>query len=407
MNDNELIQKVLKDEISLHKIEEYVTPEKAVSIRRKVIEEYAKVSLEGIANSTVEYDKILNKNIENIIGTISIPLGVAGPIKVNGDTAKGIFYLPIATTEGALVASISRGIKAVNESGGAMAHVYRDGMARAPVFEFDTSEKAVEFTKWIEKNQDKLSNYANKTTTHGKVKSMSCFILGNNVWLRVLMDTGDAMGMNMLTLASEAIAEYIEQNFNGASLVAISGNMCSDKKESFVNELFGRGKGVVADCLINKKILEKVFGVQAEKVNNLNIKKNLLGSSMAGSSKHNAHFANVIAGIFAATGQDLAQIVESSSGYTWTENRGGDLYISVTLPSLEVATVGGGTSIKQQKEVLSIMGLNSNNNLGDGAKKLAEITAAGVLAGELNLLCALAKKELGAAHKKLGRNKSN
>ncbi len=405
MNDDELIQKILKEEISLHKIEEYVTPEKAASIRRKVVEKYAKVSLEGIANSKVEYDKILNKNIENVIGTISIPLGVAGPIKINGGFAKGSFYLPIATTEGALVASISRGTKAINECGGADVNVYRDGMARAPVFEFENAKKAVEFTKWVEKNQEKLSEYANKTTTHGKVKSISYFILGNNVWLRILMHTGEAMGMNMLTIASEAIAEYIEQNFNGATLVAISGNMCSDKKESFVNELLGRGKGVVADCLISKEVLKKVLGVEAEKINNLNIKKNLLGSSMAGSSKHNAHFANIIAGVFAATGQDLAQVVESSSGYTWTENRNGNLYISVTLPSLEVATIGGGTSVKQQKEVLSIMNLGLNGSLDDGTKKFAEIIAGGVLAGELNLLCALAKKELGSAHKKLGRDK--
>lgn len=405
MNDDEIIQDVLKGKIPLHKIEEFADPEKAVIIRRKVVEKYAKVSLEGIANSKVEYNKILNKNIENVIGTISIPLGVVGPIKINGGYAKGSFYLPIATTEGALVASIARGTKAINESGGAEVNVYRDGMARAPVFEFDNAKKAVEFIAWVNKNEEKLSEYANKTTTHGKLKSITCFILGNNVWLRILMNTGEAMGMNMLTIASEAIAEYIESNFEGARLVAISGNMCSDKKESFVNELLGRGKGVVADCLIKKDVLKKVFGVEAEKINNLNIKKNLLGSSLAGSSKHNAHFANVIAGVFAATGQDIAQVVESSSGYTFTENRGGDLYISVTLPSLEVATIGGGTSIKQQKEVLSIMNLSINGNLDEGTKKFAEIISGGVLAGELNLLCALAKKELGSAHKKLGRDK--
>ncbi|MEM0201060.1 MAG: hydroxymethylglutaryl-CoA reductase [Candidatus Micrarchaeaceae archaeon] len=406
MDDDELIKKILKNEVPLHKIEEYVDPEKAVSIRRKVIEKYANVSLFNISKSNVEYDKILNKNIENVIGSISMPLGVAGPIKINGEFASGNFYLPIATTEGALVASISRGIKAINAAGGANTHIYRDGMARSPVFEFNNAKKAREFIEWVNKNEEKISEYGDKTTSHGKIKNLNCFILGNNVWVRILMDTGDAMGMNMLTIASEAIANYIEENFEGAKLVSISGNMCSDKKESYVNELLGRGKGIVADCLIKKDILKKIFEVDAEKVNMLNIKKNLLGSSMAGSSKHNAHFANVIAGIFAATGQDLAQIVESSSGYTWTENRNGDLYISVTLPSLEVATVGGGTSMIQQKEVLSIMNIDFiNKNIGENSKKLAEMISGGVLSGELNLLCALAKKELGSAHKKLGRDK--
>ncbi|MGC8479592.1 MAG: hydroxymethylglutaryl-CoA reductase [Candidatus Micrarchaeia archaeon] len=404
-DEEKLITKIINGEIAFHKIEEHAKPEDAVRIRRSVVERVTKTKLDNIANQRVFYDKIINKNGENIIGSISIPLGISGPIIINGAYAKGSFYVPMATTEGALIASVSRGMKMLNESGGVSVRIYNDSMARSPVFELESIEKAVLLKEWIEKNKDKLSEIGNRTTSHGKVRSIDSFIVGNNVWIRVSMHTGDAMGMNMLTIASEEICKYIEKSFPGAKLVAVSGNMCSDKKESYINELLGRGKGVVADCLIKKEVLEKNLGVSADRINIVNLKKNMLGSSRAGSSKHNAHFANVIASIFAATGQDIAQVVESSSGYTWTEVRNNSLYISVTLPSLEVGTVGGGTSLEQQKESLFILGIDNKEAVGNNSKKFAEIITAAVLAGELNLLSALAKRELGKAHQKLGRNK--
>ncbi len=406
MDEKAILEQLESGKLSLHKIEEYIAPERAAKIRREFIGKLASCDLRAIGEVKLDYNKIHNKNAENVIGAISIPLGVAGPILLKGEYAKGEFYVPLATTEGALIASISRGMKGINESGGAEVRIINEGMARAPVFEFDSAKLAVEFSKWVEKNTKQIAMEAEKTTKHGKLKTITSFIVGNNVWLRFLFDTGDAMGMNMATVASEAACNYIEKNFSDASLVAISGNMCSDKKESYINELLGRGRGVVADCVIKKEVLEKTFNTSAVEINKINIKKNLLGSSRAGSSKHNAHFANVIAAVFAATGQDIAQIVESSSGYTWTEERNGSLYISVTLPSIEVGTIGGGTSLSTQTEALSMLGvLDKTKKTGENSRKLVEIIAASVLAGELNLLCALSKRELGSAHEKLGRNK--
>ncbi len=406
MDENELLTRLLNGKVPLHKLEEDTTPETAARIRRRFIENKTGAKLSAINNSRLEFDKVYNKNAENVIGSISIPLGVAGPIKINGELATGEFYVPMATTEGALIASTSRGMKGITMSGGATVSLINEGMARAPVFEFESAAKAVEFTRWIEKNTKEITSVAEKTTKHGKIKSISNFVVGNNVWVRFAFDTGDAMGMNMVTIATEAACEYMEKNFTGAILVAVSGNMCSDKKESYVNELLGRGRSVVADCIVEKDILDKVFGVSAEQINKVNLKKNLLGSSRAGSSKHNAHFANIIAAIFAATGQDIAQVVESSSGYTWTEVRKGALYISVTLPSLEIGTIGGGTTLAEQKEALSIMGVSGASRIsGENSRKFAEIIAAAVLAGELNLLCAISKRELGKAHSKLGRGK--
>ncbi len=408
-SNSELLRKVASGELPLHKLEEHTDPKNAAAIRRQFLEQTTGQSLDSIGAADIEYERILNRNVENAIGAVQIPMGVAGPVRINGEHAKGSFYVPLATTEGALVASMARGMKAITASGGANVRVIRDAIARAPLFELESAVDAAEFLKWVEQNDRQIKAAAAKTLNHGSLIHIMPFILGNNVWLRFSFKTGDAMGMNMSTIASEAAAEYIEAHFPKARMVSVSGNMCSDKKESYVNDLLGRGKTVVADVLVKADVLEKMFKVDAKRVVNTNTKKNLLGSSRAGSSKHNAHVANPIAAIFAATGQDLAQVVESSSGYTWAETRGrddSDLYISVTLPSLEIGTVGGGTGLKHQSEALSIMGVKGGGKEdGQNALKFAEIIAATVLAGELNLLCAQAGRELGKAHAKLGQNK--
>ncbi len=398
-------KKAANGEIPLHQLEKHLEPRKAAETRRQAIESISKTNLDAIGSSSLDYDQISNRNAENVIGFTQMPLGIAGPLKVNGTNAKGEFYVPMATTEGALIASVNRGMKAVTLSGGANSKVLKDMMTRAPVFEFDSINDVASFLEWLEKNQKGITAAAEGTTSHGKLKEIMPFVLGNNVWLRLGFHTGDAMGMNMVTIASEAACEYIEENFKGARMVSVSGNMCSDKKESAVNSLLGRGKTVIADCIIKSEVLENVLRASAEKMHNLNLKKNLLGSARAGSSKYNGHAANMVAAIFAATGQDIAQVAESSSCYTWTEVRGKDLYISVTMPSLEIGTIGGGSSLPTQKEALSIMGVAGGGNPpGSNSLKLAEIISAAVLAGELNLLGAQASRELGKAHKKLGRN---
>lgn len=403
-----IVKKVVSGEMGLHQVDNTADPNEAVEIRRAAIEKISGVKLQSIGSASIDYSTIKGKNAENVIGMTTIPVGVVGPLKVNGNLVKGDTYVAMATTEGALIASIGRGAKALGKSGGVTVRVIKDGMTRGPAFAFNSIIDVEKFLEWLPSNFNKIKSASEGTTQHGKLESITPYVTGNNVFLRFRYTTGDAMGMNMATVATEAGCSYIERNFKGARLVAVSGNMCSDKKQSMVNSLDGRGKTVVAEATIPYAVLEEVFHTNAAAVNEVNLRKNWAGSARAGSvAQFNAHFANTIAAIFAATGQDLAQVVESSSGYTWTEVRGKDLYISITLTSLEVGTVGGGTGLPTQKEALSIMKVaGSGSPAGNNSTKLAEIIAAAVLSGELNLLSALATRELGQAHEKLGRNKA-
>jgi len=402
---NNIVEKVIKGEIQLHEIDNFLEANAAMVARRLAIERLTNSNLPSIGSTILDYAEIKNRNAENVIGAVQVPMGVVGPLRVNGDYARGEFYVPLATTEGALIASVNRGAKAVTLSGGTRVKIIFDGMTRAPVFKLDSIIDVVDFIDWIKKHYEDLKHIAESTTSHGKLISVEPYVLGNNVWLRFIYDTGDAMGMNMATIATEKVCEYIEENFGRARCLAVSGNMCSDKKQSIVNSLHGRGKTVVAEALIPNDIITKVLKSDKNLIHEVNLRKNWAGGARAGTFfQYNAHFANIIAAIFLATGQDMAQVVESSSGYTWTEVRENGIYISVTLTSLEVGTVGGGTRLPTQREALSIMGVyGSGNPPGSNAKKFAEIIASTVLAGELNLLSALANKELGKAHLKLGR----
>lgn len=402
---NDIVNKAVKGEIELHEIDNFLEANAAMVARRQVIERLTNSQLPSIGSTILDYSEIKNRNAENVIGGIQIPVGVIGPLKVNGDYAKGEFYVPLATTEGALIASVNRGAKAVTKSGGVKAKIIFDGMARAPVFKLENIGDVAEFLVWVKQNFSKIKEVAESTTSHGKLINIEPFVLGNNVWLRFVYDTGDAMGMNMATIATEKACEFIEREFKKAECIAVSGNMCSDKKQSHINSLHGRGKTVVAEALISHEIVKTILKSDSNLIHEVNLRKNWLGGARAGTIfQFNAHFANIIAAIFIATGQDVAQVVESSSGYTWTEVRENGLYISVTLTSLEVGTVGGGTRLPTQREALSIMGVaGPGNPPGSNAKKFAEIVASTVLSGELNLLAALANKELGKAHQKLGR----
>jgi hydroxymethylglutaryl-CoA reductase (NADPH) len=393
-------------EVKLHEFEKiYGDANKAAEARRQYLEKAVGVRLENIGKTIIDFNTVVGRNIENVIGAVQIPVGVAGPLLVKGDYANGYFYIPLATTEGALVASVNRGAKFITESGGARVKVLKDGMARAPLFRLPSLIDAVEFVEWVTQHFEELKKTAESTTRHGKLKEVQPFIVGNYVWLRLVFSTGDAMGMNMVTIASDAVAKYIQQHFPKAKLVALSGNMCVDKKANAVNFLLGRGKTVVAEAVVKRGVLERL-GITAEDVHEVNVRKNLIGSALAHSYGFNAHFANIIAAIFIATGQDVAQVVESSMGITSTEPRDEGLYISVFLPSLEVGTVGGGTGLPTQREALALLGVaGPGNPPGTNALKFAEIIAAAVLAGELNLLIALARNELASAHQRLGRAK--
>jgi len=391
-------------EVKLHEFEKiYGDANKAAEERRKYLERVTGAKLENIGKTVIDLNAVVGRNIENVIGAVQVPVGVAGPLLVRGDYANGHFYVPLATTEGALVASVNRGAKLVTESGGARAKVLKDGMARAPLFRLPSLVEAVEFVNWVVQNFDEVKKVAESTTRHGRLKEIQPFVVGNYVWLRLVFSTGDAMGMNMVTVASDAVAKHLQERFPNARLIALSGNMCVDKKPNAVNFLLGRGKTVVAEAVIKREVLGRL-GVTPEAVYEVNVRKNLMGSALAHSYGFNAHFANIITALFIATGQDVAQVVESSMGITTTEPREEGLYISVFLPSLEVGTVGGGTGLPTQREALALLGVaGPGDPPGTNALKFAEIVAAAVLAGELNLLVALARNELATAHERLGR----
>jgi hydroxymethylglutaryl-CoA reductase (NADPH) len=365
------------------------------------------VSLSSIGSTIMDFEEIVGRNIENPIGATQIPLGVAGPLRIVGEHVSGDFYIPLATTEGALVASVSRGSKAITMSGGAFATVYRDGMTRAPLFKTTSVKKAVELSRWVLENIEDIRRVAESTTRHGKLVSVEPYIAGNNVWLRFRFTTGDAMGMNMVTIAVDKAAKYIEEKFGEAELVALSGNMCVDKKPAYINSILGRGKSVVAETIIKKDVVSSVLKASVEDMIEVNTRKNLLGTAMAGGIGLNAHVANIVAAVFIATGQDVAQVVESSIAYTWMEETpDGDLYASVTMPSLEVGTMGGGSWLPTQREALSLLGVyGPGDPPGINAVKFAEIIASAALAGEVNLVAALASDQLARAHERLGRKR--
>ncbi len=404
----EVIERLKNGEARLSEVDEIVGNKNLGALARRLfLEDIRGVSLSSIGSTIIDFEGIVGRNIENPIGAVQIPLGVAGPLKIVGEHISGEFYIPLATTEGALVASVSRGCKAITMSGGAYAVVYRDGMTRAPLFRTPSVKKSLELARWVSENLDEIKRVAESTTRHGRLVSIEPYIAGNNVWLRFRFTTGDAMGMNMVTIAVDRAARFIEERFGDAELVALSGNMCVDKKPSYVNAILGRGKSVVAEAIIKKDVVSSVLKTSVEAMVEVNSRKNLLGTSLAGGIGLNAHAANVVAAIFIATGQDVAQVVESSIAYTWLEETpDGDLYASVTLPSLEVGTVGGGTWLPTQREALSLLGVyGPGEPPGANAVKFAEIVASTVLAGEVNLIAAIASGELARAHERLGRSR--
>ncbi|WP_048813009.1 hydroxymethylglutaryl-CoA reductase (NADPH) [Acidilobus saccharovorans] len=404
----EALSKLESGELSFSKLDSFLgNPNLAALVRRLFLERKYNVRLTSIASTVIDFVGVVGHNIENPIGAAQIPLGVVGPLKVQGDYARGEFYVPMATTEGALVAGVNRGVKAVTMSGGARSKVLYDGMTRAPIIWTPSVVEAQSLASWIKGNIGALREEVKKVTRHGELVDVQTYIVGNILWPRFVFRTGDAMGMNIATIASDLLCSYIDEHYKGEHrCLSVSGNLCSDKKPSSINRLLGRGKYVVSEAIVKGDVLRDLMRTTPESVDFINKSKNLLGNAVAGSPSFNGHVANIIAAIFIATGQDVAQVVESSMAYTWTEVRGNDLYISVTLPSLEVGTVGGGTWLPTQREALELLGVAGGGNPpGVNALKLAEIVAAVALAGELNLLASQVTGELAKAHERLGRGR--
>lgn len=403
-----LLQKVIDGDIAFRKIEEFADPLTAVKIRRLAIQDYAKLEFEHIQNFSLDVETVTKKNIENMIGAVQIPLGVAGLLKVNGEYADAEYYIPLATTEGALVASVNRGCSVITKSGGANVRVFEDEMTRAPVFKLESLDRTKKFYEWVKSPEifEQMKTVAEKTTRFGKLLSVKPFVTGTYVYLRFSYDTKDAMGMNMVTIATDAVMHLIEDEF-GAHPITLSGNMCTDKKPASISTILGRGKTVVAEVTIPEEIVKETLKCTPEAMFEVNYSKNLLGSARAGALGFNAHAANVIAAVYLACGQDAAHVVEGSTAITSMElTKYGEIHCSVTLPALPVGTVGGGTGLGTQRDCLNILGVTGAGDIpGINSRKFAEIVASAVLAGEISLIGAQAAGHLARAHAQLGRGK--
>jgi len=401
--DRELLEKVKRHDVGFHEIDKILDAKSSIDLRRTAISQLTGTQFNHISNYSIDVEVVAKRNIENMIGAIQVPLGVAGPLRVNGEYASGEFYIPLATTEGALVASTGRGCSVISASSGANVRIFKDEMTRAPVLKTKDIIGAKDLMDWVNANFERLKKKAQDTTRFGELLSINAYTAGRNVYLRFSYDTKDAMGMNMVTIATDAAVDLILLE-NDVELVALSSNMCSDKKPAAINAILGRGKTVSADVLLSRDLIFEKLKTSAEKMAEVNYRKNLLGSARAGSIGFNAHAANIAAAMFIACGQDAAHVVEASNAITTMELTEEGLYCSVTLPSLNVGTVGGGTRIGTQEECLKMLGVaGAGEPPGANSRKLAEIIAAAVLAGEISLVGALAARHLARAHATLGR----
>jgi len=344
---------------------------------------------------------VLPGNIENFIGVAQVPIGLAGPLRINGEHAKGDFYVPLATTEGTLVASYSRGMRVLSECGGVTATVVKRSMQRAPVFMFGTAREARDFGEWLTQRFDDLKQAAEATTRSGRLVEIEQYAIGNLLYLRFNYTTGDAAGQNMTGKATHAACEWIHATHPARPKYMLSGSIDTDKKHSAINTLRTRGRRVVAEAVIRNDVLQRLMRVDTRTLFKARQVSNA-GALLAGTAYNGPHAANGITAMFIATGQDVANVAESHAGITYAQLLdNGDYYWSVTLTSLIVATYGGGTGLPTQRECLELLDCYGNGK----ADKLAEIVAAVVLAGDISLGSAVLAGDWVTSHEKLGRNR--
>jgi hydroxymethylglutaryl-CoA reductase (NADPH) len=368
--------------------------------RQEFVEKFSGVKLEHIRHHS--FDPALTRgNIENFTGVAQIPMGFAGPVKVNGEHAQGEFIIPLCTSEGTLVASYNRGMKLINASGGATVTIVEDHMQRAPVFVFKSTRQARDFALWLDGHFDEIREQAQAGSKVAKLLDIEKYLASKFVYLRFNYFTGDAAGQNMVSMATFLACAWIQANYKGIEHFYMDSNITTDKKCSQINTLRTRGKRVVAEITVPRGILMRQMKVDPETLVHLSNVANL-GAFMAGSSSNGLHSANALAALFIATGQDVANIAESSTGLIYTEvTPDGDLYVSLTLPSLIVATYGGGTGLPTQRECLEVLGCYGQGRV----MKFAEIVAAVALAGELSLASALSSLDWVTSHERLGKNR--
>ncbi|CAG7726650.1 unnamed protein product [Allacma fusca] len=411
LSDDEIISLVDANHIQARNLEkELKNFERGVVVRRKLIQRHTHVS-EELSYKSYDYSKVFGACCENVIGFVGVPIGVAGPLLMDGQE----YQVPMATTEGCLVASTNRGCRATYLGGGIRTRVVFDAMTRGPVVRFPSAIRATEALKWLENSMNfmKLKREFDASSRFARLLSVQSRVAGRFLFIRFSAKTGDAMGMNMVSKGTELALKILHADFQDMEILSLSGNYCTDKKPAALNWLDGRGKSVISESIIPSSVVQKVLKTSVTAIVELNIAKNLVGSAMAGSiGGFNAHASNVVSAIFIATGQDPAQNVCSSNCITlmepWGDN-GQDLYISCTMPSVEVGTVGGGTILSSQAACLKMLGLSGPNlsQPGHNARTLASVVCATVLAGELSLMAALAGGHLVTSHLKYNRSDSN
>jgi hydroxymethylglutaryl-CoA reductase (NADPH) len=339
-------------------------------------------------------------NVENFIGTVKVPVGIAGPLRVNGVYAQGDYYIPLATTEAALIASYSRGSQLISEAGGCTAILIDQGVTRAPGFAFANVRECGQFVMWALSEVETLRTVAEQTTRHGRLIDLRFVIEGNHVYLIFDYETGDASGQNMVTIATQAVCEYIaEHSPVQPRHMFLEANMSGDKKASAISFTNVRGRKVTAEVIIPPDLVQQYLHTTPAKLAKYGIMAGL-GGVMMGSMGVQGHYANAFAALYIACGQDPACVAESAVGVTrWEVTEAGELYASVTLPNIMVGTVGGGTGLPSQRACLDILGL-----AGPGkADALAEVMAAVCLAGELSIAGALCAGHFASAHRRLAR----
>jgi len=368
--------------------------------RRDFVLDKTGVSLDAVSSYSID-PGVTQGNIENFIGAVQMPLGLAGPMRINGEHASGDFYVPLATTEGTLVASYSRGMRVISECGGVKATVVKHSMQRAPVFLFDDALQAREFGQWLKQEFQAIRAAAESTTSIGRLTGIEQYPVANMLYTRFCFTTGDAAGQNMSGKATFAACEWIRSRHPLKPRYLLSGAIDTDKKHSSMNMIRSRGKRVIAEFTLNKEVARKLLRVNTEDLYRYR-QIAAVGALQAGSAYSGAHSANGIAALFIATGQDEANVAESHAGITYGQLlENGDYYWSVTLPAVICATYGGGTALPTQRECLETL-----DCYGAGkADKFAEIVAAVVLAGDVSLTAAVLAGDWVSSHEAMGRNR--
>lgn len=386
--------------IPRHQGDDYA--EEPIRARQKFVEEFTGIKPNHIAQYSFDPHKAMG-NIENFTGVAQIPIGFAGPVLVHGEHANGEFIVPLATTEGTLVASYNRGIKVINMSGGVRSTVVRDAMQRAPVFIFDDARESRNFVAWVEEHMDEIRAAAEATSSVARLQYVDPYLSNKFAYLRFNYHTGDAAGQNMVGKATFAACNWVMANYPEGKIrkFFLESNFATDKKASQVNILHTRGKRVTAEAIVRQDVLKQVMRVDTRSLH-YHWGVATVGAFLSGANNNGAHSPNAITAIFIATGQDVANVSESSAAVVYTELlENNDLYMSITIPSLIVATYGGGTGLATQRECLEILGCYGKGKVN----KLAEIIGAVVLAGELSLAAAISSSDWVSSHEQYGRNR--